>query len=177
MSLSCTWSPPCCLPPFGAFCRTVPLLPRDARECRGADRWVSLPKGAPLNCGRGRCFASDRHRRSGDPRLIENAVSRRPQGCLTGMRVVLGCAHLGHDDPCCPVGRHGGGGSEWRTRLRPYWPAGFRVAQWPPGGGSMARRCRAPGPRPQPVAIAADGLTRNDAPALSVTTGPQETPP
>ena len=55
------------------------------------------------------------------------------------MWLVLRCCHLRCDDPRCLTGRHGGGGSDWRTRLRLFWPAGFFVVRRGPAGGAEQR--------------------------------------
>jgi hypothetical protein len=53
---------------------------------------------------------------------IVSARAEQPKTVLQNLRLtpaspVLGWVHLGHDDPRRRVGRHGRGGSEWRTRL------------------------------------------------------------
>ena len=50
--------------------------------------------------------------------------------CLTLASLVVRWVHLRHDDPCCLLGRHGGRGSEWRTRLGRFGLPGFRVSSY-----------------------------------------------
>jgi hypothetical protein len=63
---------------------------------------------------------SIRRRRRGDPRLpFSGPRLRVAKRRLTRRDRLLRCVHLRRDHPCCRPGRHGGRGSEWRTRLRP----------------------------------------------------------
>src|SRR3954464_8402009 len=47
-------------------------------------------------------------------------LPKEAKGGLTPLPSVLGWVHLRHEDPRCPVGRHGDEGSEWQTQLGPF---------------------------------------------------------